>query len=137
MAANETESAQSDIGYGKPPKHSRFRKGTSGNPAGRPKGTKNLATLLERTLREQVVINESGRRKTVTKGEAAIKQLVNKAASGDLTALRLLSVLAASTETTGPTDPSKGVPAASDQKIMNRLIEKMQNSRKVKDGNGK
>ena len=49
-----------------------------------------MATVLERTLRERVVVNENGRRKTVTKLEAAFKQLANKAASGDQKALQLL-----------------------------------------------
>ena len=55
------------VGYGNPPKHTRFRKGESGNPQGRPKGTLNMATVLARTLRERVVINENGQRKVVTK----------------------------------------------------------------------
>src|ERR1700722_14543367 len=69
-----------DVGFSKPPEESRFRKGVSGNPKGRPKGRPNIATVLERTLQEKVVINENGVRKTVTKLEAAIKQLMNKAA---------------------------------------------------------
>ena len=97
MAANE-DSGEYDVGFGKPPKHTRFRKGTSGNPNGRPRGTRNLATVLQRTLKEKVIINESGVRKTVTKLEAAVKQLVNKAASGDLVAMRQLSSLASSAE---------------------------------------
>jgi hypothetical protein len=87
------ESKPSGVGYCKPPQNTRFRKGESGNPKGRPKGTLNLATVLERTLRERIVINESGRRKAITKLEAAIKQLANKAASGELKALQLLATL--------------------------------------------
>ena len=82
------------IGYGTPPEATRFKKGVSGNPRGRPKGTLNVATVLTRTLREKVAITENGRRKTVTKLEAALKQLVNKAATGDLRALRQLTALA-------------------------------------------
>jgi hypothetical protein len=83
----EPESVQF-VGYGKPPIVTRFRKGVSGNPKGRPKGSLNVVTVFTKTLREKVVIKEHGRRKTVTKLEAAMKQLVNKAASGDLRALR-------------------------------------------------
>ena len=86
------------VGPGRPPKHSQFRKGQSGNPNGRPKGTLNFATVLDRTLREKVVINENGRRRTITKLEAAVKQLVNKAAGGDMNAFRTLSTLAHSAE---------------------------------------
>ena len=86
------------IGPGRPPRHAQFQKGKSGNPNGRPKGTLNVATVLERTLREKVVITENGQRRTITKLEAAIKQLVNKAATGDMSAFRILSALADSAE---------------------------------------
>ena len=80
------------------PEHTRFKAGKSGNPRGRPKGTLNMATVLDRTLRERVVINENGRRTTITKLEAAFKQLTNKAASGELKALQLLAALVSSAE---------------------------------------
>src|SRR5215469_13927239 len=86
------------VGYCNPPRHTRFKKGQSGNPQGRPKGTLNMATVLERTLREKVIITENGRRKTITKLEAAIKQLTNQAASGELKALHLLATLVRSAE---------------------------------------
>jgi hypothetical protein len=89
------------VGFGKPPAGTRFKKGQSGNPKGRPKGQLNMATVLERTLREKVVINESGKRNVVTKLEAAIKQLTNKAASGELKALQLLAALVRSAEERG------------------------------------
>jgi len=62
----------------------------SGNPKGRPKGHPNVAAVFAKTLREKVVINEHGQRKTITKLEAAIKQFVNKAAQVTLRALQLL-----------------------------------------------
>jgi hypothetical protein len=77
-----------EVGYGRPPRHSRFRTGESGNPNGRPKGASNLATLLERALNERVVVSEN--RKRITKREAVLKQLVNKAASGGPKSIQLL-----------------------------------------------
>lgn len=71
------------VGFCQPPQATRFKKGVSGNPKGRPRGSLNVATAFTKALREKVVVNENGRRKTVTKLEAALKQLVNKAASGD------------------------------------------------------
>ena len=82
------------VGKGKPPQHTRFQKGQSGNPKGRLRGSKNVATLLAQVLRERVVITENGRRKTITKLEAMLKQLANKAASGDHRAIKLLISLA-------------------------------------------
>ena len=48
------------VGYKKPPLHTRFRKGQSGNPRGRPRGSKNLSTLLTDALNEPVVVTEDG-----------------------------------------------------------------------------
>jgi len=86
------------VGYSNPPEHTRFKTGQSGNHRGRPKGALNMATVLARTLREKVVIDENGKRKAVTKLEAAIRQLTNKAASGELKAVQLLAWLVRSAE---------------------------------------
>lgn len=79
-----------EVGYAKPPTHAQFKKGQSGNPRGRPKGSINLITLLRRTLNEKVTIHENGRQRAVSKGEAAIKQLVNRSAQGEIAYMRLL-----------------------------------------------
>ena len=94
----DQEQGDGQVGYGRPPKTTRFKKGQSGNPKGRPKGSLNVATVLIKTLSEKVVINENGQRKTVTKFEAALKQLVNKALGSDIRALRLLVELARDAE---------------------------------------
>lgn len=120
-----------DVGYGKPPKHTRFRKGVSGNPGGRPKGRRNLASVLDRTLREKVVINENGVRKTVTKLEAAIKQLINQAPSGDKAAIRQLTALAGSTPAVE--EPQQVQPDDNDQKIVQNLLERFKQSEKRND----
>lgn len=55
MSDNDDHSHE-DVGCGKPPEHTRFRKGVSGNPRGRPKGAPSLSAIVERTLQEKVVI---------------------------------------------------------------------------------
>jgi hypothetical protein len=79
------------VGYRKPPRHAGFQKGRSGNPKGRPKGSKNLATLLNQALDETVMVTEDGRRCRVTKREQVITQLVNKSAAADLRAIKQLT----------------------------------------------
>ena len=81
------------IGKGKPPQHTRFKKGQSGNPMGRRKESKNLATLLGKALNERVNVTENGKRRTMSKREAMLKQLANKAASGDLRVAKLVFLL--------------------------------------------
>lgn len=78
------------IGYGKPPLHTRFQKGRSGNPNGRPRGRKNMSTLLSNALNGRVVVVENGRRKKITKREAIVTQLVNKSAAADLKATQIV-----------------------------------------------
>jgi hypothetical protein len=77
-----------DVGYGRPPKENRFAKGRSGNPKGRPKGTKNFATTFHEVTQELIRVRENGKDKTMTKLEAAFRQLVSKAMSGDLKATK-------------------------------------------------
>jgi len=123
-----TRPAEADrVGYGRPPETTRFKKGQSGNPKGRPKGVLNVATLFTKTLREKVVVNENGRRKTVTKLEAALKQLVNKAASGDLRACGQLVELARESEAQQNL-PGAGHPAIGefDQEVINGIMQRFQ-----------
>ena len=86
------------VGYGKPPEHTRFRKGHSGNPWGRPKGSESVARVLRRVLDEKIVVRENGERRRITRLEAVLKQLTNKGMSGDLGAIRALFKLPAMTE---------------------------------------
>jgi Family of unknown function (DUF5681) len=67
------------VGYGKPPKHTQFAKGKSGNPKGRGKGGRNFTTEIEEELNARVPITENGTRKKVTKRKGVAKRLVNAA----------------------------------------------------------
>jgi hypothetical protein len=93
MAQNERTGTQAAgeagymIGYGKPPLHTRFRKGHSGNPRGRPRRATDLASLLTRAL-DRPAASEG--RNVGTQREAIVAALVEKSASGDLGATKLL-----------------------------------------------
>lgn len=79
-----------EIGYRRPPKQTQFSKGASGNPAGRPKGSRNFATLLAQELNQKVVITENGRKRSMTRLQALAKKIVNSGLVGDGKALKLL-----------------------------------------------
>ena len=79
-----------EVGYGKPPRHTRFKKGQSGNPRGRPPGAKNLPTLLSEALNERVIVTDNGGQRSITKRQAIITQLVNRSATADLRAIKIL-----------------------------------------------
>lgn len=114
-----------DVGYGKPPVGTRFRKGKSGNPMGRPKGALNLETVLERTLREKVVVNENGRRRVVSKMEVALKQLANKAAAGELKAILLISqLLRHAEERSTAAHPPEDGSSAKDPEVITTILKR-------------
>jgi Family of unknown function (DUF5681) len=119
------------VGYCNPPEYSRFRKGLSGNPNGRPKGSLNMATVLERTLREKVVINEHGRSRTFTKLEVAVRQLIDQATSGELKALQLLSALVRSAEEREIHAPvASSVLDGVDEKVVLGIVKRIESNRK-------
>lgn len=74
------------VGFGRPPQHTRFRPGRSGNPKGRPKGSKNFSTLFSEELAQPVTVTENGRRRRMPKRQAIAKQVINKAMSNNLKA---------------------------------------------------
>ena len=77
-----------EVGYGKPPKDTQFKKGSSGNPKGRPKKVRDFDLELLRQSNATIVINENGHPRRISKHEAVSMQLINKAISGNIFALR-------------------------------------------------
>jgi hypothetical protein len=97
------------VGYGKPPKATQFKKGKSGNPRGRPKGSTNLATDLTAELGEHITVREDGRPRKVSKQRALIKSLMAKALQGDVRATAALLTLYARVITEPPNDDNQSV----------------------------
>ena len=71
------------IGYRRPPASGQFKKGSSGNPKGRPKGSRNFLTLLETELAQKIVVSENGKKKSITRLKAMVKRIVSGALQGD------------------------------------------------------
>jgi hypothetical protein len=74
-----------DVGYRKPPVHTRFKKGQSGNPKGRPKGKITIVDLdaaLAQALSAQIPVTENGRPRKISKLRALLTQTVNKGLKG-------------------------------------------------------
>jgi hypothetical protein len=77
-----------EVGYGKPPAHTRFRKGQSGNPSGKPKRVLSEDEILLRELASKVPVTEGGKQRRMSKLEVMLKQQVNLAMKGDPKAVR-------------------------------------------------
>ena len=99
-----------EVGYGKPPVATRFQKGTSGNPSGRPKEVSqelDPGMVLQSIDSEEIVVVEKGKRRRMTKAEIDFRQQFAKAIRGDLKAARLIANTAAkyfAPETKGPSE---------------------------------
>ncbi len=116
------------VGYGKPPEHTRFKPGQSGNAKGRPKGIRNLATDLEEELSERILVNEGGRQLETTKQRAMIKALLAKALKGDTRAAAALIQLKLGLEQT-KTGHDNSVPLdEEDREILESFVLRVVNS---------
>jgi Family of unknown function (DUF5681) len=91
---DDPKSSESDrnykVGYGRPPKQSRFQPGQSGNSRGKPAGARHPATVLKRALLEKVSVKQNGREIMITKLDAFIAQIINDAMRPDYFSVQLL-----------------------------------------------
>src|SRR5262252_279097 len=111
-----------EVGYGKPPQHTRFAKGQSGNPRGRPPGAKSFNTLLDEALNERVLVAENGGRRKVSKRQAIVTQLVNRAATGNHPALKiLLDVVRDSERQIEPASPESAAFTEAEERVIEQI----------------
>jgi hypothetical protein len=114
------------MGPGRPPLHTRFQKGQSGNPGGRSK--KKRHAVLADALDEQVFVTIDGERRKITKREAAVYQLVNKSAIADLRATKMLFDMIKDVEqkasVTSPAPEPRRLDAA-DKEVEQHLVDRI------------
>lgn len=93
-----SEEGEYKVGYKRPPRSTRFKKGESGNPSGRPKKVSqeiDPGLVLQSVDNEEIVVIDNGKRKRMMKAEIHFRQLFAKAIKGDLKAARLVANMAA------------------------------------------
>ena len=125
-AADASEEDTYEVGYGKPPKHTRFKPGQSGNPKGRPRGAPNLRTVFTKAVQETVTIREGDKTRNLSKARAIIQVTLNKGLKGDPKGLAAIVQLA---RMTGLMDEEPDTAAndnlsAQDQEIIAEFLER-------------
>lgn len=127
------------IGYGKPPEHTRFKPGESGNSKGRPKGSGNFSKDLDRLLRSKVTVNRDGKPRRISTQEAALLRLGERALKGDPRALiQLLEYAQRRSEERDARSSEKHL-AANEEEILARFEADIRQSAMLKtppDGGG-
>jgi hypothetical protein len=122
-----TASSKNEVGYRRPPKATRFKGGKSGNPRGRPKGSRDIGNVLLDVTRQKIAVTENGRTRRMPALEVMLRRLTNEAVQNDQGALKLIFTLmeryAGLTETT--IAPNRNEVLAEDQEILERYLEKL------------
>jgi len=90
------------VGYGRPPKSAQFKPGQRANPRGRPRGSPNLKTIVERTLRKSIAVSRGDKTARVQMLEGIAETYGRKAAEGDYRAANIVISLAAKTGLLNP-----------------------------------
>lgn len=121
------------VGRGRPPRHSQFRKGQSGNPKGRPRRSKNFDAILTEVLYQPVAITIKGKRKHVSLLEAIVRQAASRAAALDWRFLNLLLRYLSQAEAISPaTEDGRGGRLSSIETI-NALLEEAEAAGELPD----
>lgn len=94
MPSRKTSRTKYAVGYRRPPKKNQFKAGKSGNPGGRPKGSRNVGALLSQVIRQKVAVTENGRTRHIPALEVMLRKLANDAMRDDPRALKsILSLM--------------------------------------------
>ena len=88
--SERTKAGRDPVGYGRPPRATQFKPGTSGNPKGRPKGARSVGAILQEVTQQRVTVTENGRTRRLPALEVMLRRLMNDAMRGEHNALKLL-----------------------------------------------
>lgn len=112
------------VGYRRPPKATQFEKGVSGNPRGRPKGSRTVGAVLQDILRQKIAVTENGRTRRLPALEVILRRLANDAIRSEPRALKLLLALYDRYGESPETDLRLDEILAEDREILSNFLNK-------------
>jgi len=122
------------VGYGRPPLHTRFKEGQSGNPKGRPRKRLNLIAEIQAELSESVTMTIKGRPVKVSKLRALLRASCANALKGDRHALETLLTWAARSSADAESDKTEFAPG--DDEIIQGFLARLGGQRSGEGGGG-
>ncbi len=122
------------VGYGRPPKETRFQPGKSGNPTGRRTGSRSVGAILDDVFRQMIEVTENGKTRRVPAVEAMMRRLRNDALRGDPKAIRLsIELIRRRSDTHESAVPLKEM-LAEDREILAKYVPKTGPAKKEDGG---
>jgi Family of unknown function (DUF5681) len=122
MNRRGSRAADYAVGYGRPPTGTKFASGKSGNPRGRPKGSRTIGTILQDILRQKIAVTENGKTRRLAALEVMLRRLVNDAMRSDAKAMKLLLALVERYAETTEAKVQLGELLAEDQTILAQYL---------------
>jgi Family of unknown function (DUF5681) len=120
--ANGQRRGDFEVGYRRPPRACQFQPGQSGNPRGRPKGSRSVGAILRDILKQKVAVTENGKTRHLAALEVMLRRLVNDAMRSDAKAMKLLLALVDRYAETTEAKVQLGELLAEDQAILEQYL---------------
>lgn len=128
---NNSPNGDYEVGYGKPPKHTQFKPGQSGNPKGRKKKPKSVQSQMQAAMSRKVTIQEDGKSKRLSMQQLMLRSLSTKAAKGDIRAAGFVLKLLNAPEFADGETIDAGALSTADQALLDQMLGQLGASSEV------
>lgn len=122
MPKRKSDSAYA-VGYKRPPKSTRFKPGVSGNPKGKPKGSRPVGALLQQIIQQKIAVSENGTTRRLPVLEIMLRRLANDAMRGEQRSIKFLLSLMEHYGDSSQTTLQLGEMLAEDAKILAEYLD--------------